>query len=606
LGVVLYEMATGEMPFPGESAAQVITSMMRDKPRRLDGSDPRLPPLLVELIASLLAKDPAERPQSAAEVRDTLDRLARRHDSETEALPSAVPRRSWQPAIATAGVDRRRFRSWAIAGAALVAAVVAAGLLGRSLADRAHAIPAVAVLPVVSFGGEPDYFVDGTTDGLIGALGRFEGLRVISRQSAMHYKGSKMRLPEIADELGVDYVVEASVARDGERLRLQAQIVRAQPEQQVWSQAFERPGSGVLALHNEVATAVARALRARVSESEEVRMAAAREVDPAAYEAYLRGRQLLEQLRPETVRKAREQFEEAIRIDPKFALAHSGLADVHWMLAQFFEDPSIHALLHERSARDALEIDPDLAAAHAQLGDARSYHHWDWSGAEAAYRRALELEPNSVYAHRKYWSLLTILGRFDEARTEIETAVRLDPRQPTVELNYGELEFIEGNLEEARRHFRRALELDPQFPWAYAWLWGVADYENREPERTEALRALLAGIGFPEAVAEMDGLPEDASYRDKALRAGRYLSEVAATRRVPTGTHIYLLVSAGDLDGAEKLMLEAFERRSPQVLFLAVNPGYVELRERPAIRKLIDEMSLPHLPSPLRRGSNED
>ncbi|MEZ5312398.1 MAG: protein kinase [Thermoanaerobaculia bacterium] len=445
LGVVLYEMASGRAPFLGQSTAEVISSILRDQPDRLYEQEADVPQVLNGILRKCLEKEPDRRWQSAAELRDAIADVA------TEVtVRSTSPTRRLSPGSRGASGFRRRAT---LVAAAAVALLVAGGWLlvrhrpgGSALASRAavEAVPSLAVLPFLSISGEPEYIVDGMTDGLIGSLARFESVRVISRQSAMHYKGSKLRLPEIARELGVAFLVEGSFARDGDRLRVQARVVRADPEQQVWSEQFERTASDVFALQNEVATGVARAVSGRLLPVEERRMAQTRKIDPQVYQDYLQGRFFVDQGNPESIDKARLAFERAIAKDPTFAPAHAGLADVYGWQAYLFEEPFAYAAKMEASARRAIELDPELPYPYAFVGDVLRYYKWDWNGAETAYRHGIELGPGEPMLHRHLWGLLSNLRRFPEAREQIVAAIRLDPLSAAAVSDLAYVELFEG------------------------------------------------------------------------------------------------------------------------------------------------------------------
>ena len=595
LGIVLYEMATGTMPFPGESAAQVITSVLRDPPRRMEGAGVKLPPQILDLIQALLAKDPDDRPASAGEVREALEAAQLLFHSETAALPASK-------SLAVPGLRRASPLPWRRGRVAIAAAIGSAALVALWLALRPEPapapnpqekIPALAVLPLANYSAEPDWVVDGMTDGLIGAIARIDTIRVISRQSAMHYKDSKKRLPDIAAEIGVDYVLEGSLRRDGDGYRLQAQLFRPRPEQQLWSGSFARGGADVLMLHAEVARAVAAALHIELSPTAAERFQTVRTVDPAAYDAYLRGRHLVDQGRPETVHKAREYFEQALALDPTFALAHVGLADAYGYLAYLFEDPVANAGRQEVEARRAIELDPGSAEAHALLSENLRYFSWDWTAAEVELRRAIELGPNDARVRRMYWGLLASLGRFAEARAQIGTAIALDPLSAAAAGDLAYLELFERRYAEAEAAFRRALEIDAAFPYAHAGLWVIYDRLDREPQRTEALRAWLLGMEEKELLAELDAAPDGTPYEEIARRLGRRAEELSRTRRLPLGLGAALLASAGELDAAEAWLERAYRERDPELVWLAMDPGWAPLRNRPTFRRLLADLKLP-------------
>ena len=296
-------MASGRCPFLGQSTAEVISSILRDQPARVYEENENVPEELDTILRRCLEKDPAKRWQSADELREALSQIAAEVTYTTSAARRSKPLSAGAAGAAAAAAQRRT--KTLIAGAVAVAALALITFAvwkwsasrsggGSGTADLAELgdVPSIAVLPLTSFSGEPEYFVDGITDALISSLARIRGLRVISRQSAMHYKGSTKLLPVIAKELGVDYIVEGSVARSGENVRLNAQVLRADPETTIWSDTFERKAAEVLALESTFATAIAGAINVQLSPTEQTRMVSTKSVDPAAYEAFLQGRLL--------------------------------------------------------------------------------------------------------------------------------------------------------------------------------------------------------------------------------------------------------------------------------------------------------------------------
>jgi serine/threonine-protein kinase len=614
LGVVMFEMATGEMPFPGDSAAQLISSVMRDRARRIDEQHTKLPPQIVDLVDSLLSKNPDERPDSAAEVRDRLRAATKLLDSETSGVtvgdlasraigrslagstrPLSSPRDAY---------PRRRPRGRALARrlalAALAVAVVAAVVVALARRERPApppmpgelSEPAIAVLPLANFSGDADYFVDGMTDGLIGTLARIEGIRVISRQSVMQYKDSTKRLPEIAKELGVDYIVESSLRRPNGELELQSKLFRPEPERQIWSETFVRPVPEVLALHADVARAIAATVRVRIAPALEKRFQTMGTVDPAVYEAYLRGRQLLEQARPDTLQKARQEFEAALRLDPRFAPAHVGVGGVYELLAYAYEDRAANEARFAAAVDRAIELDPNLPEAHAARGNLLHFFRWDWPGAETSFRRALEINPSSAQTRRNYWGLLAALRRLPEARHEIEAARRLDPLSASVELARGYQSIFEGDYETAERDFRRAREFDPQHPFVEGGLWNVAHHFQRDPDRSQAMLATLRGMGFDSMARELEA-DSAASYPELLVAAARKLDELASRQRVSLGLHAGFHAQAGHQARALEILQAGYAARDPEMVYLAVDPNWAELRRNHALDVLLRKMALP-------------
>ncbi|MGH7858794.1 MAG: protein kinase domain-containing protein, partial [Candidatus Binatia bacterium] len=620
LGVVMFEMATGEMPFPGDSAAQLISSVMRDRARRIDEQQTKLPPQIVDLVDALLAKSPGERPASAAEVRDRLRAATKLLDSETsgvnygELASRAIGKPSGRPTVAAKEFSESRAPRRAgqraalvrlLALGALAVAVVAAVVV--ALANRARDVPpgppalasepSIAVLPLANFSGDPDYFVDGMTDGLIGTLARIDGIRVISRQSVMHYKDSTKRLPEIAKELGVDYIVESSLRRPNGELELQSKLFRPDPERQIWSETFVRPVPEVLALHADVARAVAATVRVRIAPALEKRFQTMGTVDPTVYEAFLRGRQYLEHARPESLLLAREQFAESLRLDPRFAPAHVGLGSVYELLAYAYENRPANEARFAAAVDRAIELDPNLPEAHAARGNLLQFFRWDWQGAEASFRRALEINPSLAVTRRNYWGLLSSLRRLPEAREQIEAARRLDPLSATIELARGYQSIFEDDYAVAERDFRHALEFDPEHPFARGGLWNVMHHLGREPERTQTMLDTLRSLGFATIAAEI-AADEDASYEERLVAAATALDRLSARQRVSLGLHAGFHAVAGHSERALALLEVGFATRDPEMVYLAVDPNWESLRASGALDDLLRRMVLP---TPSRR-----
>ena len=371
-------------------------------------------------------------------------------DPETPRYIQTLPRRGYRfiyPVDVGAVREPPRRTQWALtsaAGAILAAATVlvalnVAGLrerlarmIGAGLSPPSGAQPAaplpriesIAVLPLENLSGDPkqEYFADGLTDALITDLGKVATLRVISRTSVMQYKRSKTPLPQIARELNVDAVVEGTVQRSGERVRITAQLLEARTDRHLWAESYERDAGEIIRLEEQVALAIAHEVSGRLTTDQETRLASKRAVNPRAYDAYLHGRYLWNERDPEIAGGARAYFEQALREDPGFALAYSGLADYYTVGWGVWTDQR----LAERYARKAVALEPDLAEAHASLGITCTYQG-KFPEADKELKRALELNPNYVMAHHWYSLHLTALGRLSEALAENDRARQLDP-----------------------------------------------------------------------------------------------------------------------------------------------------------------------------------
>ena len=403
-------------------------------------------------------------------LRDALDDSA-----ETPRYIETLARRGYRfvaptEALAPSPAKSKTVR-WIALGsvAALALLVVLVGLNVGGSRDRIFGratkpLRSVAVIPLANLSGDPqqDYFADGMTEALITELGKISALRVISRQSMMQYKGTKKSAPQIAKELNVEAVVEGSVLRAGDRVRISVQLIEAVPERHLWASSYDRNLRDVLALHNEMARAVADEVRAKLTPQEKALLASARPVNPEAYAAYLRGRYFWDKW-PEGVEKALESFQEAIKKDPFYAPAHAGAAQCYSVRGFFFQPPKEAFPKARAAALKAMELDDNLAEAHSALGFVKFSFDWDWSGAEREFKRAIELNPNSVLAHRTYAIYLTAMGRSEEAIAEAKQAQHLDPFSLPVGRALGWNYMNARRYDEAIAQYKNVLQLDSNY-----------------------------------------------------------------------------------------------------------------------------------------------
>jgi serine/threonine protein kinase/Flp pilus assembly protein TadD len=435
-GVVLYEMVTGVLPFRGDTSGLLTEAILNRVPVAPVRLNPDVPPKLEEIINKALEKDRKHRFQNASDIRTDLQRLKR--DTES-GLVAAVTSRPLQ---------RRGLIVLWIAGLALAllaGAVILTNVGG--MRDRLSGgngrprIESLAVLRLVMHSHDPEheYSADGMTEQLTSDLGQIGALRVISRTSAMHYKGTTKTLPEIARELHVDAVVEGSVERSGDQVRITAQLIEAPTDRHVWARSYQRDLRNVLSLQDDVAQAIATEVRIKLTPQEQIQLSNARPVNPEAHEADLRGFYELRKNAPtglyvagqrESTEKAIKYFQQALALDPDDALAYAGLADAYYDESTFLRAPLEVMPKAKAAAARAIELDDTLAEAHASLGYVKLTFDWDWPGAEREFRRSLELNPNSPRAHAGYAHYLLVLRRSDEAIQELDRVQKIDPLFP--------------------------------------------------------------------------------------------------------------------------------------------------------------------------------
>ncbi len=336
----------------------------------------------------------------------------------------------------------------------------------RADRPRSPGETALAVLPLENLSGDPqqEYFADGMSDALITDLSRIDGLRVISKTSSMYYKGQRKPLPEIAQELGVDLVVEGSVMKAGERVRITVQLIDANTDEHLWANKYDRSLRDVLSIQAEVATAIAQEVKVALNPNEATRRTERRPVDPAVYDLYLLGRHSWSLRTVDGFQDAIRLFRQAIEKDPEFALAYAGLADTYSFLGTAgYSTPAVPGgmVQAKAAAKRALALDDSLAEGHTSLGRVLYYYDWDWPGAESEYRRALALNPGYATAHQWYATLLSEQGRDQEAIPEAQRAVTLDPLSAIMHMTLASVHFNGRRFDLAVASGRRALELDP-------------------------------------------------------------------------------------------------------------------------------------------------
>jgi serine/threonine-protein kinase len=609
-GIVLYEVATGERPFAGQSSAALITAILRDQPPPPTARNPALPPDVDRIVGRCLEKDPELRYQSAKDLRNDLLGLRKQLLSEeilsSRPASASLPRSVAAPAPTTATaapLSRSRPGLW-LALAALLAALVAGGLLVASrvrpssspVAAAERARPSLAVLPLKNSSNEPEYFVDGMTEALISAIGNVRGLRVISRQSVMRYKGSDKLLPDIADELGVDLVVEGSVSRSGERVWVRTTLIRADPEEQLQSWNYDREARDVPALQWDVAQAIAEEIQVELTAEEKARRDSVRPVDPAVYEAYLRGRHHWNKRTQEELQKAIAEFGRALERDPDHAPSHAGVADSWALLGYLYLPPEEAFAKAEAAALRALELDGGLAEAHASLGLVRFFYDWNWPAAEREFRSAIDLNPNYAAAHHWMWAYLTAQGRFEEALQEIRRAEALDPLSLPISANLAVHYYVARDYGRAIEQCRRTLEMEPEFPHAYLYLWlaRVAG-GGSEAERLDAFRRWLTLSGYGDLAGVLPGIRRDHGEKAAVREAAEGLIAASRTRRVPPEWVAFLLVVAGDQQRAIDWLERATEQRAPAMVYLNVASVWDPIRDQPRFQALVRRMRLPRI-----------
>ena len=518
----------------------------------------------------------------------------RRLQLEEEVQPSVE-------APADAGSDRGQGTlSW-VRRRIVLAGVVGLALLGIAYIftrGRGNAtspkIKSLAVLPLKNLSGDPaqEYFADGMTEAVIGRLSMIRGLRVISRTSSMRFKDTRLSTPEIAKSLGVDAIVEGSVMREGGRVRVHAQLIRAATDEHFWSETYDRDLGDALALESEVAQAIAQRVQVTFTGDERARLAATRSVAPEVYESYLKGAFGQSNSRTE-IEISIGYFEETIRKDPKFAPAYVGLAFAYDDLGTLLVGASPEEVRPKAisAARKALELDPDLADAHALLGDMQQ-DQWHWAEAEAEFKRALDLKPNDAAAHLGLANWLLCQGRTEEALVWSRRARELDPLGVTG-LSNGWILFNARRYDEAIGELRSVLAVHPDYATAY-WFLGYALIAKGQSE--EAISVLEKTVSLmdrsPGSLEFLATAYAHAGRRREALRLINELKQRRKTSYVSADALVDPYLALGDYDEAFVWLERAYQEKSGGLQYLKVDPFFDPVRKDPRFADLQHRVGL--------------
>ncbi|MGA2429663.1 MAG: tetratricopeptide repeat protein [Candidatus Acidiferrum sp.] len=535
-----------------------------------------------------------------AEVKDSSPPITRRRDLTSESGPPAesllFP--DFPPKETT---SKHRPLSWMWKSLTLMLVVMAASVAAWKVYSWKHptlVIRSLAVLPLESLSSDAsqDYFADGMTDELISDLGQISSLRVISRTSVMGYKHAHKPLPQIARELNVDAVVEGTVLRSGDQVRITAQLIEAAADKHLWSRSYEGELRNTLALQNQVASAIADQIRINLNPQEQAALKTAKVVDPEAYQSYLKGRFFWNRRTADGLRAALAYFNQAIEEDPKYAQAYSGLADTYALLGdwQYGVMTTKEALPRAKAAAvKALKLDGTLGEAHNSLAFCLDGFDWDLESGGKEFRRAIELNPGYATAHHWYAWHLALLRQYDEAIAEMKKAQNLDPLSLIIDADLAELLVLARSYDESIVQSRNAIEMDPNFALAHNQL-GQAYLQERlyEEAIAELQKAVQLSGGSSNCMANLARAYAASGKRSKAEELLRDLKKRSNPSYSQASEIAVVYVALGDTDQAMNWLRKGYEERfNPGVL---IRPGFDPLRTDPRFQDLVDRIGLPH------------
>ncbi|MDQ3747714.1 MAG: protein kinase, partial [Acidobacteriota bacterium] len=622
LGVVLYEILTGQLPFAGETVSDCIASILKTELPPLVETE-NAPAELQRIVRKSLAKKRDERYQTARDLSIDLKNL--RHDLELQAAleRSAAPnfqktktnpnenelttitnRDSNEQAAITAPqtapsieyiaseIKQHRLSVGLILGVLIFGI---AALIYYSYFSRKEAVSSIAVLPFVNASNDSntEFLSDGITESLINNLSQLPSVKVIARSSSFKFKGKETDPHEIANALGVQAIVMGRVAQSGDNLLINVELVNAHDKTQIWGEQYIRKAADLLQVQSVISKEVAEKLRIRLTGTQEQQLARHKNVNPQAYELLLKGNFYWNKGGTENRKKAIEFYNQAIAVDPNYALAYAELsASYSALIGSSILDPKEFTPKIEEAARKALVLDESLADAHYALAYLKR-EAWEWQEAERKYQRAIELNPNYARAHNGYAFYLSLMGRHEQAISEIKRARELDPLSLSINLNIGFILYFARNYDQAIEALKKTLELDQNHSDTYLYLGYT--YAGKEMYR-EAIAA------YQEAIRLGDDSPSIQIFLGEAYaklgereKAQAILKQLKTSKEYVSPAELAILYAAlGEREKAFASLEKAFAAHDLQLQYLGVDPSFDLLRSDPRFQDLLQRVGLPH------------
>ncbi len=592
-GVVLYEMATGRLPFQGNTSAVIFSEILTKAPTPPTRLSPDLPPKLEDVITKAIEKDRDVRYQHASEMRADLKRLKRDTDSSRSVVgvtAAHAPAQPWWRGKTALG----------IAAVVLVAVLVGAGWFYRSRTGGGETIDSLAVLPFVNGSGDPnaEYLSDGITESLINSLSQLPHLKVMSRDSAFRYKGKDTDAQAVGQALGVRAVFKGRVTQVGDNLSISAELIDTRDDSHIWGEQYSRKASDIFALQGDLAKEITTALRTRLTGEDEKRLTKSYTASPEAYQLYLTGRYWANKANEEGFRKGIEYFQQAIAKDPAYAQAYAGVAQCNVNLTLFvYARPQEGFPKAKEAAQKALELDDSLVEAHVTLAFIEGLYDWDWSAAVAESQRAIALNPNLAIAHRSYGGILWGIGRLDEATAEMKRARDLDPLSLEHNLALGLVYYTARKNDQARAQVLRLLELDPNFVPGHILLGLVDIQESKYQDSIQEIdKALASSPNSMDALSVLGYAYAVAGKKAEAQKVLDRLNEMSKQEFVTAESRAVIYAALGEKDRAFEWLQKAYEDRSITAggpfSLIKVQPEYDPLRSDPRWAALLRGMNL--------------
>ena len=581
LGIVFYEMLTGHIPFEGDYPEPLMYSIVNKEPKPLSHYLKNIPVELQAIIDKLLKKDPNERYQNLSDLMVDLNSFVKEDDS--------TPIKA-KPAIVKLLLRKKGY----LYGSIAILLIILFLIIGRPylFPDRLEGNK-IAVIPIVNITDnvEQEWFSDGMTDALITNLAQISGLRVTSFSSSIKYKGTNKSPPEIASELGVQYLVEPSAIKLGDQVKVSARLLDALDDEYLWAEEYEREFKNILVLQSDIAQEIAGQIQVKLTPQEQTRLTVTRQVNPETYELYMKGMYHLNKRTPAGLEKGISYLHQAVEQDPTEPLAHAGLSLGYSIMAHTPKPIPGTSRLCMEAALIALKLDENLAEAHLALAMVKIYSNWDIIGAGASYRRALELNPNLTLALFHYAFYEMLMGNLEEGPQLLQKAIELDPLSNIFPAELGWMNYFLGEYDKTIELALQSLELVPDFPFALFVLGegyaGKGMYEEAiEVQKQSAELSLSHKFGLAHTYAL-------AGYTDEALQIAAELEK--RSEIWDTWCLAVIYAGLGDADKVFYWLEKAYEQRHPYIIWMRTHTTLDAYKNDPRYESLVQRMNLPEL-----------
>jgi serine/threonine protein kinase/Tfp pilus assembly protein PilF len=576
-GVVLYEMLTGLLPFPGDYEQAVVYSILNTEPKLQS----EIPASLQQVLVKSIAKDASKRYQNTDELVSDLQNLP----ATSESVPSKP---------ATKGKDSiNRAYLYPVMAIIIIAIAVVAYFVPFGSPDPT--IDSIAVLPLDNLSGDPtqDYFSDGMTEALITDLSKIKALKVISRTSVMQFKDSRKPLPEIARELGVDAVIDGTVMRNDDQVRITAQLIEAATDRNLWADSYERNLTDVFALQRDIAQNIANHIRITLTPDEKKQFRDSQKIDPAAYEAYLKGIYHDTQYNSSDFLKSLDYYSLAVKKAPDFTLAYLGIVNACTGLMDMGGAPYHDLYTKAKSALDmAIQLEDAQAEVYNAQGRFKHIAEWDWDGAEKAFRKSLELNPNLSKTYSNYAIFLVSMDHGEEALAMISKARSLDPLSPEVNNDVGWINYVVGNYDEALRAYNHNIELYPDYVMSHRELSWVYMKQAMFTEATNSIQRALKLERSAYNLAQLASVYTLSDQKQKSLKILEELLSRQAEEHLSAYEFASIYINLGEIDEAFKWLEKSYHEHSGWPFFIKVDPIADRLRADPRYEPFIRRFGL--------------